>query len=243
MSKQLFCIVGTGRSGSSLLAAIIANSGGNFGLPAQVDWDSEKGSMEHPLCHVCYSCLSRISKLKESILPQNIFGISIMYSRFKRKLLRLQAVDFVKSSTLIWIVPYLRKVGISPTIIISFRDFESFAFSRLNKFGWDYNKLVNIYTNVYMTAWLQLHLYGGIIVDYADVQNMDRNEWISCLSTLTGLNVKDLINSRDRMVRQTKPRPKILPQNVDSTVYDIENLFLQYKNQLIIGHLYREKHA
>ena len=46
--KPKFLIVGIGRSGSSLLAAILAKSGGNFGLPSLDDWDRRDGVLEHP---------------------------------------------------------------------------------------------------------------------------------------------------------------------------------------------------
>ncbi len=47
--KVRFIMVTTGRSGSSLLAAIIADAGGNFGFPPEDEWDPESGAMEHPL--------------------------------------------------------------------------------------------------------------------------------------------------------------------------------------------------
>ena len=47
--KVRFIMVTTGRSGSSLLAAIIADAGGKFGFPSKDKWDPESGAMEHPL--------------------------------------------------------------------------------------------------------------------------------------------------------------------------------------------------
>ena len=44
-----FIMVTTGRSGSSLLAAIIADAGGNFGFPSEDEWDPAAGAMEHPV--------------------------------------------------------------------------------------------------------------------------------------------------------------------------------------------------
>ena len=46
--SRKFLIVGTGRCGSTLLSAIIAKSGGSFGLPALEDWDRRGGALEHP---------------------------------------------------------------------------------------------------------------------------------------------------------------------------------------------------
>ncbi len=235
--NNLYCIVGTGRSGSSLLAAIIAMSGGNFGLDTQVEWDHIKGSMEHPLCHICYKHLSRISKLKDSILPQKVFGISFLESKFKDNLRKFKTVKYAKSSTLVWLVPYFTQVGIHPKVIVSYRSFEDFALSRHAKFGWDYKKLADTYTNVYMTAWLQLHIYGGIIVDFSDVCNPQKNEWKDSVSKFTGLKTIDLIKSRDLIIKQVTPKPKILPQHLYSTIYHIERLFEQNKNQIIAGKL------
>jgi hypothetical protein len=235
MNKRLYCITGPGRSGSSLLAAVIAHSGGNFGMEARIDWDHQKGSMEHPWGHASYTYLSRKRKLSESILPQRLFGMAYLDRQFKSSMSKLKAVDYAKSSTLVWVVPYLTQVGIAPKVIVSFRDFTSYALSRHRKFGWDFDKLVEGYINVYMTAWVQLHSYGGIIVDYADMCDTANNEWLSGISELTGLRIDDLIASRDRIVKQASIRSMELPGQVSAKIGEVAGLMLRHKNRVFEG--------
>jgi hypothetical protein len=235
MNKRLYCIVGPGRSGSSLLAAVIANSGGNFGMEARVDWDHVKGCMEHPWGHASYTYLSRKRKLSDSILPQRLFGMAYLDRQFKSTMSKLKAVDYAKSSTLIWVVPYLTQVGIAPKVIVSFRDFGSYALSRHCKFGWDFDRLVDSYINVYMTAWVQLHLYGGLIVDYADMCDTANDEWLSGISELTGLRTDDLVASRDRIVKQAQLRSMELPGQVSARIGEVSELMLRNKNRVFVG--------
>lgn len=204
-------------------------------MDVQIDWNPVKGSMEHPWCHASYKYLSRKTKLRDSILPQRLFGMAFLERQFRSSLRKLRSMDYAKSTTLIWLVPYFSQVGISPKVIVSFRDFESFALSRYSKFAWDFDKLVDSYVNVYMTAWLQLHLYGGIIVDYADMCNTGENEWIFGVSTLTGLSTEDLTNNRDRIVKPLSRKSMPLPQQMCSRIYEVAELFSQHKNRVFVG--------
>ena len=46
--NRRFFIVTVGRTGSSLLASILADAGADFGVQGKADWDPAGGAYEHP---------------------------------------------------------------------------------------------------------------------------------------------------------------------------------------------------
>lgn len=231
----LYCVIGTGRSGSSLLAAILAGSGGNFGMPAREDWDPVKGAMEHPACHASYKYLNRINRLHASPLPDALFGMGYLEKRFRATLSELRAFDFAKSSTLVWLVPHLDKVGLAPRVIVSFRRFHPYALSRHSKYGWSYKTLEDAYVDVYRTAWLQLNRYGGVIVDFDDLCRGDSAEWSEATARLTGLRAEELNACRGRLAKASGAKLAPGEDLAPAVIRDTEKLFLEHKDRMFEG--------
>lgn len=154
-----------------------------------------------------------------------------------KNLEKLSALDFAKSSTLVWLVPHLSKVGISPKVIVSFRSFDGYALSRHDKLGWSFNHLVDAYVDVYMTAWLQLNRYGGVVIDLEDLCSEDESEWAKAVAELTTLKQEDLMANRDELL--TTPKAKAsnsfdssqFPAEIRST----ETIFAEHKNKIFAG--------
>ena len=191
--------------------------------------------MEHPACHASYKYLSRINKLHASFLPDGLFGMWYFQKRFRSTLGKLRAFDFAKTSTLVWLVPHLEKVRILPRVIVSFRKFHPYALSRHSKFGWSYKTLEETYIDVYMTAWLQLNRYGGVIVDFNDLCCGERTEWSSVTGQLTGLRQEDLLANRNLLTRTTNLESPLGEDLAPEAIRDTERLFIEHKDRLFEG--------
>lgn len=199
-------IVGPGRTGSTLLAAILSDVGANFGLDGIESWDPADGAYEHPLAHAAYRDHQRSRRLGASLVPDRL-GRRPFARRRDRSLGRLLSqVDFVKSSTLVWLVPRIARLGYRPTILVSFRDFDGYARSRHRRFGLSAWELVEHYRDVYLTALLQLEIFGGGVVDHAALVDPGAVRWADPLAELAGVEPSRLLERRAARLAPTERR-------------------------------------
>ena len=196
-----FCIIGTGRSGSSMLANILALSGADFSITPSKEWDMVRGDMEHALAHKAYSYIHKIRFVEESFLPASIF-LPYYKRKLNKILFDLGDIQYIKSSKLVYVVPELAKKNQDIKVIIVYRNFNDYAKSRHAKYGWDMNRMRNEYINAYSTSILQLSIWGGVVVSYNDLTDVKKNEWAESLGALTGLDKEELIRNRDEIVKE-----------------------------------------
>jgi len=218
-------IVGTGRSGSSLLSAIIADSDHSFGMEKAESWDKVKGAFEHKNLHLAYRNYSRSDKISKSLLP------SFFSSFFRRKgdkylKMLLDNVTACKSSKLVWMIQRIHHLGYNPKIIVQYRKFQDYSRSRYLKFGWSMNRMLDEYCNVYSTSLLMLGVFEGVAVNYESILDKNNKDWAEDISKITGIDVKRLLDSRDRIVQRdkdSKPTKGFYTDNrVDNIYKDLE---------------------
>lgn len=203
--KRRYLIVGTGRSGSSLLCSILAGVGAHFGMPNLSSWDRKSGAYEHPKLISACKWFSRSQKIAQSILPDAL-GREFCNARAQRDLAALMAdVQFAKSPRLVWLVHWVSRLGYEPRILLSYRGFDGYAISKHVKSGWSLSDLAETYVAVNRTCMLQLHIFGGCAVDYKELVNQEEKSWAKAIASVTGLKYDDILQSRDRIV---KPRPE-----------------------------------
>jgi len=211
-----YCIVSTGRSGSSLLASILAHSGADFGLTASREWNKHRGEMEHPLLHEAYAHLTKMERINNALMVPN----SPFKKRYRRKLLdtlsKTRDIPYLKSTKLGYLVPYLAEVNHSVKVLIIYRDFLFFAKSLHFKCGNNYTALRSEYLNMYNTALLQLELFGGTIIHYTDLIDKNATQALEALSKVTGIDREVLRTQRDDIVSD-RDTPEM--QKVDNTVF------------------------
>ncbi|MCH7951086.1 MAG: hypothetical protein IH875_11555 [Candidatus Dadabacteria bacterium] len=196
--KIRYLIVTTGRSGSSLLSAILADAGAFFNMPNISSWDRIKGAYEHPKLHSAFKWYSRSQKIVKSVLPSQPWK-RLFEIRIQRDLSDLFSdTIFAKSTGLIWLVQRIHKLGYQPKIIVSYRKFEGYATSRYLRFGWSVPEAVKVYSGVNSTALLQLQIFGGCAVSYEELTNTEDQSWAEAISTVTGLNCSRLLQSREK---------------------------------------------
>jgi hypothetical protein len=225
-----YLIVGPGRSGSSLLAAILARAGGDFGLPRPDAWDRRSGEYEHPLAHAAYKWHSRGRRAGDTWLPNRFFRAP-MERRRDVLLERLcESVGFVKSSTLLWLIPPVARLGYEVRVIVSFRSFAEYSLSRYRRFGLSSDELVATYRAMYGTALLALEAHGGCLVTYDGLVDPEDDAWATPLCATTGLDRTSLLEARRDLVStpQGQPVRSVATDFLSQQVSDIEQACLQH---------------
>jgi len=229
--NTIFCIVGTGRCGSSLLSAILAGAGADFGLKAKNNWDPVKGALEHSSVHAAYKYLHRIQLLKTSVLPRSLFGYGYFHRKLREELERLRDISYVKSAKLVYLIHYLGKYGFRPKLIVSYRMFDDVLMSYYRKFGVDFSTMEKRFCNTYRTAFMGLKAFGGVVIDYDELCSSDSRSSFSAIEGLTGLDRERLFLSKNRILKTRKPTAG---RDLMSTrrVRHVENLMAEAKNKV-----------
>jgi hypothetical protein len=206
VDRQRYLIVGTGRSGSTALAAVLAGAGANFSMSQVEAWDYKAGEYEHPMIHRARRWQSRAEKVQDSLLPNR--GLYAYCLRQMRKAIHglLDHALYAKSSDLVWLVHPIFKEAFWPRIIVSYRPFEEYARSRYIRYGFSMADVIDLYKNVYSTAAIQLSVFGGCAVNYDDLVDANQTAWADALAQLTGLERDALLASREQYIRAPTPK-------------------------------------
>jgi hypothetical protein len=234
--KDRYLITGTGRSGSSLLAAILADAGANFGIPAQTSWDRRGGAYEHKKLHLAYNWYSRAQKISRSLWPGRM-GRKYCERQMREELRSLLTdVPYAKSQTLVWLVHEIRALGFRPRIIVSYREFNGYAASFHIRLGMRMSELAETYVDTYATTALQLQLFGGCAVSYEELMDEREEAWATAVSQLTGLPAEKLLEARQKRAERGQPpkaSPILDPGVVDSRIPAMYQAFAALKGKVI----------
>ncbi len=199
--RNRFFVVNTGRCGSTLLTAIMADAGAEFGLAAPGAWDPAGGDMEHPE----FVRISRLFRRAEYIASGKRYFLFYKYladarrSIGKRRLRRiLKRVRFAKADNMNLWIWHVAAMGYRPRIILSYRDFGPTARSYFLMRGLSLEKFSAHYRRVNGDGLLMLHAYGGCAVSYEELVDPGETAWAEALSKVTGLDHGRLLESRAR---------------------------------------------
>jgi uncharacterized membrane protein YkvA (DUF1232 family) len=198
-----FFVVTPGRTGSTLLATILADAGADFAIAPRDDWDTARGGwMEHPDA-VRAGNHFRLAFERSPNKPAAFISRWIWaYHRAagKRYLKRaLQRTVYVKALHLDLAIPFAIKLGYFPQVIVNYRPFGAHALSFSQMVTtWSADALATAYNRSYRNSLLLVHSYGGCVVSYADLTDRTRTEWTASLGQITGLSAERLLASRDR---------------------------------------------
>jgi hypothetical protein len=212
-------ILSSGRSGSTLLASILADAGAEFGMHAPEQWDPGTGALEHPELHRMAAWMGYAYDLS----PDRP-GIGLrrylwdFYRSMGKSRLRnlLGAARYIKGEGADFAVQPAFKMGYFPTIIVSYRRFEAFATSSgLMRGHSNLETLVKYYNRVNRNALLLLRMFGGCVVSYEPLSDMHDMSWAHPLAIATGLSADGLVAARNRRLRGSARRDE--PQPLDAT--------------------------
>lgn len=216
-----YIICGTERSGSTLLSAVLANAGANFGMSLKTDWNRNSGAFEHT------TLINMIKYFKRKELYGNFSDRLKLF--FENKIIQQiknglgEEVTYLKypiySEQQAY---YVRKSGFQPRLIMTIRKFEEVAQSQLYKHGGNYLDLKNYYIDTLSTCILELKNYGGCIISYDELTNLNERKWADRITQITGLSKNLLIEKRDTLLKPIKQNNQI-----DFIDEDCEKLYQQ----------------
>jgi hypothetical protein len=196
-----YLIVGTGRSGSSLLSSILADAGCNFAMENVKSWNPRDGEYEHPLLLAAEAWRSRIERIRNSVIPGRLSAFC--QARMERKLTRLfEQAEFAKSIPLIGLVDVVNRIGFRPVMIVNYRGFQDYARSVwMSRPFWDMPHLIDRYVATYSTAILQLEIFGGCTISYDELIDPEKTQWAKVLGEITPASEETILKYRNERVR------------------------------------------
>ena len=219
--RQRYFIVTAGRTGSTLLAAIMGDAGADFGMPVLDDWNTARGgSMELSEVRLAANYFRRAFERapRKPALPPARWIWTWHRSQGKRNLKRaLDKAVYVKAVNMDLAIPYSIKLGYFPRVIVSYRRFGPFALSYSQMLvSWSTETMATDYDRIYRNAVLQLYAYGGCAVNYDDLVDRTRTEWARNLAEVTGLSVDALLESRARRLKSAPREERLFPVSDES---------------------------
>ncbi len=204
--KTRYFIVCTGRSGSSLLAAVLADAGAQFDMQIPEDWDPADGELEHRLVEECSRLFRRASYIQGGKRYFLLYKYMIDFYRSQgKKRLRaaLARARYVKALNADLWMSNVVKLGYRPRIIVNYRDFAANARSYYLMTGMRLPEFATYYRRINGNALLMLNVFGGCAIESDELTDLGETAWADALAQATGLDREALLASRARRV---KPR-------------------------------------
>lgn len=187
--RRCWFILTTGRSGSSLLSAVLAHAGADFGLPVPSIWDADRGVLEHPQIILAARYYRRgFDALHGRSLLSPRLEAALYRARARRRLRRaLAAANFFKIGDLDLVVQPAFRLGCDPRVILSYRRFEPNATSLLVGRTYDPpESLARDYVRLYRNGLSLLDTFGGCVVAYDELMHAPATA-LRALAGVTGL--------------------------------------------------------
>jgi hypothetical protein len=222
-----YFIVSPGRTGSTLLAWVLAKAGADFGVELPEAWDPRAGELEHPELIDAARAFGAAHQLSPE-KPRTVgYRLPWTWCRHKGKhgLKRvLPQARFLKAEDLDLAVQPAFKLGYMPRIILSYRRFEPHVVSRFQRQTYaSIDWLEAYYLRVCRNALLQIQLYGGCSIDYDDLMNPSADSWAEALEACTGFPAEKLTQYRNVATAgrdgDTAAQPKIQLSEQAEAVY------------------------
>jgi hypothetical protein len=213
--RERFLIINAGRTGSSLLCAVLAAAGADFGMAADQTWSADDGAFEQEAVTRAAAWLGTACRLGPTppLWPQR-WRWDFARHRAKSHLRHaLAAARFVKGPNLDLAVQPAAKFGYEPRIIVSYRAFSAQAMSLAQRSAHsEATALEAYYLRTYKNALMWLLVYGGCVVDYDELVDPKETAWTAALSAVTGLAAPALAAARQaRVDPRVRRRPARLP--------------------------------
>jgi hypothetical protein len=200
--RRRFFILSAGRTGSSLLSAILGECGADFAMQVPTEWDPGSGALEHVELNAATSLLRRAHEIDSDKPPSGYrrYVWSRLRSRAKRKLSSvLGEARYLKGENLDLAVQPAFKLGYFPSVILSYRRFEDLAVSSFIKRGAStFESLLAYYQRINRNGLLLMSIFGGCAIGYEQLVDPQDVSWVEPLSSVTGIAASRLTSARDR---------------------------------------------
>jgi uncharacterized membrane protein YkvA (DUF1232 family) len=200
--RRRYFILTSGRSGSTLLAAILADAGAEFAMPAPQAWKAGTGAMEGLDLQRAGAWLRSAYQISPERPPAGIRQWRwVVYRSVGKAQVRrlLENARYIKGSDVDLMVNPAFRMGFLPSVIISYRRFEECAISITTMRGHTtMQDLAAAYNRVYRNALLWLFTFGGCVVGYDQLTDPNDTSWVGPVAAVTNLPPDQLLESRNR---------------------------------------------
>lgn len=206
--NRRFFVLTSGRSGSSLLCAVLAEAGADFGMPVPDAWRHGEGAMEHPVMRKAIQGYARTSGIR----PVGIDSLAWRLARVRAKAnlgKALAAAAYFKDAALDRVVVPTVRAGYEPVAIVSLREFRGATSGVLRLRMSDVQQVEDSYVRTYRNALALLYRNGGCVVDYDDLTDPAATGWAAKLARVSGLDERAILEARDRRLVPRTGRPPI----------------------------------
>ena len=218
--NQPVVIVGTPRSGTTLLASILSCCGISSGLSDR-DWNPSSGYYEHPLLISCYA------DLKKSRLLANYSDSLSNYfrSRALQKLKKLssQAQLFKFPLLSFMLPPLLRQLGFKPITIVIYRPFSHYANSYFKLRPYiSYFEIKKIFLETYYQSLLLPSIGTTLFLSYDELCLSSEIPQFAVMKNHLNVDEIKLIQCRNSLVRlSSRSRDLLFEDSECDSLFDI----------------------
>ncbi len=199
--RKIHLIIGVERSGTSLLAGLLANSGATFGLQLRTDWVRSGGSFEHPKLLEINKVISRLKKQK--IISDRLNRIR------ENKIITLarsipEGIEYLKFPLNSHLYPYyFHRAGFDVKLIVSLRKFSGYFTSKHRKNGAEFKQAKEEYINIYGTICALINLFPAVVITYEGLIS-NPNPILEELGKFTDLSYERLIGNYQRITKHSR---------------------------------------
>jgi hypothetical protein len=206
--RQRYFIVTHGRSGSSLLAAILESCGADFGPGCAGDSDTERDHWESRRIDRAIRCAHRANRHFTPAMC-GMGKAAYRYWRSRAKVLlrvELREARYSKNRWNTVVLPLAEHLGYRPVIIVSYRQPAEVVLSDMRQLKNMPSTFMASITQTYLDALYALGRYGGVVVDHAELVDPAREDWAFALEAVTGLEAGHLLAARRRLLKPVHAR-------------------------------------
>jgi hypothetical protein len=232
--RRRFLIASDGRTGSTLISAILGAAGMDLGMSPVDDWNPLGGAYEHPGLDRLNRTLETAEHLTE--LAERFPCLNAV-TRFYRSLAKRHVRGLMKRGQCVKCSPlaaaYVFKLGLMPQIIAVYRDFGDLARSKMLLERMQWPMVADRALHTYRNALIGIHTFGGCAISYEEMIDPQQTAWLQALADCTGLDYLALAEARARIAR---PKPGLsgekqlfhLDERLDGVERDLRGLRGRY---------------
>ncbi len=215
--KKKYFILGSGRSGSSLLSRFLADAGAEFAADHADSWNPLGGAFEDDALDQISLLLMQAYHLQSqkqyNILYKYYYKKIVTLKRFmaKRKMRQIfSKSSYFKGGHLYHAVRLSARLGYWPVIIVNCRSFDTWFGSKYpGQYFRTVESMMENYAVPMRNALALLGTFGGCVVDYKDMMNLDMRLWAENLGKVTGLDPEAILESRRQRFRDPGPETSL----------------------------------
>jgi hypothetical protein len=228
-------VLNLGRCGSSLLGAILADAGADFGVAAPDTWDPRTGQMETAGIRRAAHHFRRAHDISEGrkFLLSPVLERKLRLHRARRCLrVALAQSRFLKIGDLDLVVQPAFKLGYVPSVIVNFRQLEPMLPSLLvGRTNVGPDELAREYVRVYRQALMLLQTFGGCTVEYNELLDSQAREWADGLAVVAACTPETLLEARARRVAGEPDPAAVTP--VYQEAFELFHMLRTYRGRAV----------